>query len=308
MRHNHDRAARGGAAVNLTIKLLLAGLLVVAVWYLVSWWRLERARAGARLPGAPELVIGFVTDFFDTLGIGCFAPTTAAFKLFRRVPDEQIPGTLNAGHAIPTLGEALIFIAAVTVDPLTLVSMIAAAAAGAWFGAGIVSTLPRRGVQLSMGAALLVAAVLLLANNLHWMPGGGEALGLSGGRLVFAVAVNFLLGALMSFGVGLYAPCLILVCLLGMSPLAAFPIMMGSCAFLMPVGALRFIRGGRYSARAALGLTLGGIPGVLLAAYVVKSLPIDWLRWLIVGVVLYTAVLMLYSARRAPAALSPQRS
>ncbi len=152
-----------------------------------------------------------------------------------------------------------------------------------------------------MGAALMIAALLLLAHNLHWMPGGGEAIGLTGGRLVFAVGVNFVLGALMSFGVGLYAPCLILVCLLGMSPLAAFPIMMGSCAFLMPVGALRFIRSGRYSPRAALGLTLGGIPAVLLAAYVVKSLPVDWLRWLVVVVVLYTAVLMLYSAQREPA-------
>ena len=149
-----------------------------------------------------------------------------------------------------------------------------------------------------MGMALLVAAVLLLANNLQWMPGGGEAIGLTGGKLAFAVGANFLLGALMTFGVGLYAPCLILVCLLGMSPLAAFPIMMGSCAFLMPVGALRFIREGRYSLRAAVGLALGGIPGVLIAAYVVKSLPILWLRWLIVGVVLYTAALMLYSARR----------
>ncbi len=149
---------------------------------------------------------------------------------------------------------------------------------------------------------MLIAAVLLLANNLHWMPGGGEAIGLTGGRLWFAVGVNFLLGALMTFGVGLYAPCLILVCLLGMSPLAAFPIMMGSCALLMPVGALRFIREGRYSARAAVGLALGGIPGVVIAAYVVKSLPIIWLRWLVVVVVLYTSALMLLSARRpAPA-------
>jgi uncharacterized membrane protein YfcA len=292
--------------VNLTTRALLAALLGIAVWYLAAWWHLERARTRAPLPRIPELLIGFITNFFDTLGIGCFAPTTAAFKLFRRVPDEQIPGTLNAGHAVPTFCEALIFIAAVTVDPVTLVSMILAAAIGAWFGAGIVTSLPRRNVQSSMGAALVIAALLLLANNLHWMPGGGEAIGLSGGPLVFAVAVNFVLGALMSFGVGLYAPCLILVCLLGMSPLAAFPIMMGSCAFLMPVGALRFIRGGRYSARAALGLTLGGIPGVLLAAYVVKSLPVGWLRWLVVFVVLYTAALMLYSAHREPAVANRQ--
>jgi uncharacterized membrane protein YfcA len=148
-----------------------------------------------------------------------------------------------------------------------------------------------------MGGALLCAALLYLASNLHWMPGGGDALGLSGPRLVVAVLTNVLLGALMMLGVGLYAPCLILVSLLGMSPLAAFPIMMGSCALLMPVGGARFVRTGRYHLGAALGLALGGIPGVFMAAYVVKSLPIVWLRWLVLVVALYAALQMLRSAR-----------
>lgn len=232
--------------------------------------------------------MGFVTDFFDTLGIGGFAPTTAIFKLFRRVPDELIPGTLNVGHALPTVIEALIFM---TVDPVT------PSVLGAWLGAGAVERLPRRAVQLGMSSALLVAATLLLVTNLGWMPGGGVPTGLGGARLAFAIAANFVLGALMSLGIGLYAPCLILVCLLGMSPLMAFPIMMGSCAFLMPVGGVRFIRKASYSPRASLGLTLGGIPGVLVAAYVVRSLPVAWLRWLVL-VVIYAAVLMLESARK----------
>ncbi len=295
-----------GPLLNLVTALLLGALLAVGVAYVLGWSLVERRRRGSgpRGPRPGDLVTGAVTNFFDTLGIGCFAPTTAIFKLFKRVPDENIPGTLNSGHALPALTEALIFIAAVTVEPVTLVSMIVASMLGAWFGAGIVSGLPRRTVQLCMGVALLIASGLLLAKNLHWMPGGGEAIGLSGGTLVFAVSVNFLLGALMTFGVGLYAPCLILVCLLGMSPIAAFPIMMGSCAFLMPVGAMRFIREGRYSVRAAVSLAIGGIPGVLLAAYVVKSLSTFWLLWLVVAVALYTALLMLFSARRgaAPAA------
>lgn len=293
--------------MNLVTGLLLGALLAIGVAYIVGWFLLERrpgAGTGSRGPRFADLITGGVTNFFDTLGIGCFAPTTAIFKLFKRVPDEDIPGTLNSGHALPALTEALIFIAAVTVEPVTLVSMIVASMLGAWFGAGIVSGLPRRAVQLCMGVALLFASGLLLAKNLHWMPGGGEAIGLSGGTLVFAVSVNFVLGALMTFGVGLYAPCLILVCLLGMSPIAAFPIMMGSCAFLMPVGALRFIREGRYSVRAAVSLAIGGIPGVLLAAYVVKRLSTFWLLWLVVAVALYTALLMLFSALRgaAPAA------
>jgi uncharacterized membrane protein YfcA len=190
----------------------------------------------------------------------------------------------------------LIFIAAVAVDPLTLVSMIAAAAIGARGGAGIVARLPRRAIQTGMGGALLVAAVLFILSNLELIPGGGEALGLEGAKLVVAVSVNFVLGALMTLGVGLYAPCLILVCLLGMNPIAAFPIMMGSCAFLMPVAGVRFIDRGRYDLRASLGLLIGGLPAVLIAAFVVKQLPLFWLRWLVVVVIVYTSISMLRSA------------
>ena len=213
------------------------------------------------------------------------------------MPDDEIPGTLNTGHALPAMTEALIFIAIVSVDMTTLVSMIAAAVLGAWLGVGIVSGLSRRAIQLGMGAALMCAALLFLAKNLNWVPGGGDALALHGPTLFFAVGINFLLGALMMLGVGLFAPCLILVSLLGMSPLAAFPIMMGSCALLMPVGGARFVRSGRYNVSAALGLAIGGIPGVLLAAFVVWSLPIDWMRWLVLIVVVYAGVQMLRSAR-----------
>lgn len=253
------------------------------------------------LPGPAELLLGFVTNFFDTLGIGSFAPTTAAFKLLgplrAQIADEDIPGTLNAGHAVPTIVQALIFVSIIAVDRVTLIGMIGAAALGAWLGVGIVARLPRQGIQAGMGGALLVAALLFLAKAVHGMPNGGDALGLHGWVLGFAIAASALLGALMMLGVGFYAPCLILVSLLGMNPLTAFPIMMGACAFLMPVGAARFVHSGRYNRRVALGLALGGIPGVLVAAFVVKSLPIDWLRWLVILVVFYTAAVMLHAAR-----------
>jgi uncharacterized membrane protein YfcA len=288
--------------MNIGTLLLLCALGALTLWYIARWYLLERARvrdpaAQSSLPGFADGLIGFVTNFFDTLGIGSFAPTTAIFKLRHKPPDEQIPGTLNAGHALATVTQALIFITAVTVDLTTLISMIAAAVLGAWLGVGVVARLPRRAIQVGMGVALLISALLFLSRNLGWMPGGGDALGLQDGRLLFAIGVNFVLGALMMLGVGLYAPCLILVSLLGMNPLAAFPIMMGACAFLMPIGGARFIQVNRYSLRAALGLTLGGIPGVLAAAFIVKSLPIAWLRWLVTFVVLYAAVLMLHSAR-----------
>lgn len=275
---------------------LLAGLGVVAIMLVAAWASAIRKRGGFEWPTPVGLAIGFVTDFFDTLGIGSFAVTTSLFKFFKVVPDEKIPGTLNVGHTLPTILEALAFIAIINVDPLTLVSLIIASVVGAWFGAGVVARWPRRYVQIGMGSALIVAAVVFLMYNLKYIPGGGDALALHGPRLWFAIGANFCLGALMTIGIGLYAPAMLLVSLLGMNPKAAFPIMMGSCAFLMPFASIRFVRFDAYSLRAALGLTLGGLPGVAIAAYVVKSLPLEWVRWLVIVVVLYAAIAMLRSA------------
>jgi uncharacterized membrane protein YfcA len=280
---------------------LWVALLVVAALYAWNWWRIEHARGrGQARPTPTFLAVGFGANFLDTLGIGSFATTTATFRLGKLIRDEHLPGTLNAGHGLPTVVQALVFIVAVKMDTLTLLSMIAAAVLGMVTGARFVTRLPRRTIQIGMGTALLIAAAIFLGRSFELLPGGGEALGLRGGLLAAGIAGNFLLGALMALGIGLYAPCLILVSLLGMNPIAAFPIMMGSCAFLMPVGSQAFIREGRYDARAAVGLALGGIPGVLIAAFVVKSLPLDVLNWLVFVVVLYTAATLLWSALRAP--------
>jgi len=276
---------------------LFAALAVVAAGF-VSVWLAALARPAGRLqkPDWLDAGVGFITNVFDTLGIGSFATTSAFFKLWGMVPDEQIPGTLVVGHTPPSLLQAFIFIAVVHVDFATLVLMIASSALGAWLGAGIVSRLPRLRIRLAMGAALLAAAMVMTLTQLQLIPGGGDSLGLSGASLAFAIMGNLVFGALMTLGIGLYAPCMILVSLLGMNPRAAFPIMMGSCAVLMSVGSVPFIRSERYSRKAAIGLTAGGIPGVLLAAFVVKSLPLSAVRWLVVVVVIYTASMMLRSA------------
>jgi uncharacterized membrane protein YfcA len=271
----------------------LGAFTVFLVWV---WFRSKNRAPG--VPSVLELFVGMVTNFFDTLGIGSFAPTTSIFKFLHMVPDEKIPGTLNVGHALPTLLEAFLFIAIVNVDTLTLVSLMAASVAGAWFGAGIVASWPRRWVQIGMGLALLAAASFFLMTNLNLFPAGGTALILRHGRLLAGVLGSLMLGALMTLGIGLYAPCMILVSLLGMDPTAAFPIMMGSCAFLMPVASARFIEAGSYSPRVALGLALGGLPGVLIAALIFKNLPVTAVRWLVVVVVIYTSFTMLRSARQ----------
>ncbi|MGH7580782.1 MAG: TSUP family transporter [Gemmatimonadales bacterium] len=278
---------------------LLLALVAVSVVYLAVWIRsARRAPDRAGLPSAREGALGFVTNFFDTLGIGSFAPTTSAFRLWGIVPDERIPGTLNVGHTLPTVTQALVYIVIVEVDFLTLVSLIAVAVLGSWLGAGVVCRWSRRRIQIGMGFALLAAAGLFIMTNLELVPGGGEALALRGPRMAMALAGNFALGALMTLGIGLYAPCLIMISLLGMDPKAAFPIMMGSCAFLMPIASVRFVTRGAYSLRPAIGLALGGVPAVLLAAFVVKSLPLTALRTLVTVVVLYAAITMLRAAWR----------
>lgn len=284
--------------------VLFAALGLVALLFVLLWFRHERARRrasrqdGKVSPGPLHIGLGFVTNFFDTLGVGSFAPTSAVFKLWHIVPDELIPGTLNVGHASPVILQAFIFVAIIEVDGITLLLMIGSAVVGAWLGAGIVAELPRRTIQIGIAVALILAACFFVMSNLGWFPAGGERLHLTGWRLWVGVGVNFVLGALNTLGIGMYAPCMVLVSLLGMNPIAAFPIMMGSAALLMPVGSARFIQKQRYSIRPALGLTLGGIPAVLLAAFLVKSLPVTTLRWLVAAVVLYTAWTLLRSAAR----------
>jgi uncharacterized membrane protein YfcA len=274
--------------------LLFVGLGVVLVVYAAAL-----IRGGFVMPTVLQTVIGFVTAFFDTLGIGSFATTTAAYKLRSMVPVKLMPGTLNVGHTLPTIAQAFIYTQIVPVDSTTLVLMIVAAVAGSWLGAGVVVRWPRRRIQIGMGLALLAAAVLMMMTALHLFPGGGETLGLSGVRLVAGLAGNFMLGALMMLGIGLYGPCMILVYLLGMTPTAAFPIMMGSCAFLMPISTIKFVKTRTYHVQAALGLALGGLPAALIAALIVGSMSLGVVRWLVVVVVVYTSINMLMTADAA---------
>lgn len=280
----------------LLITLVLLAVAYIAVLANACRKARQQAPGDAILPSVHQGVIGFVTNFFDSLGIGNFAPTTVWFRVTKMVPDERIPGTMNAGHTLPVMLMGLLFITSVEVETTTLISMIVASIAGAWFGAGWVARLSRRRIQLGMGVALLLAAIFMGGFQVLGKPVGADALGLEGASLVMACLGIAALGALMTIGVGLYAPCMVLVSLMGMNPGAAFPIMMGACAFLMPVASVRFLKDQAVALRPSLGLTLGGLPGVLLAVLVVKSLPLDALRWLVVVVVLITAIGMLRSA------------
>jgi len=298
---------------------LVVTLIIVNIAFVIGWIRAARRFRLRGRPDRGDMAIGCVTAFLDTLGIGSFAPTTALFKFRGKPADELIPGTLNVGLNAAAFLEIMLFISAVKVQPALLACMVASAAAGAWLGADVVSRMPRRNIQLFMGVALLIAAFFFAMKNVHELsmrhgdfarfldifPPGGQAFALTGWRFPFAVAVSFVLGALMCIGIGNYAPLMILLALLGMHPLAAFPIMMGSDGVLQPVASLGFFRTGRFAHLPALGLTMGSIFGVLVAFYIVKQLPLTTMRWLVTAVVTYAAVSMLRSAR-ASAAAAPE--
>ena len=288
---------------NTARNALYLALGIVTVGYLAMLVRALRQRAAAGdqvRPGIAISLISFVANFFDTLGIGSYATTTTMFRWGKLVSDELLPATLNVGYVIPTVIQAYYYNKTVPVDPTTLVIMIAASVVGAWLGAPVVASLPRRKIQIGMGVSLLVFALIAVLGQpqIGLLPTGGDALALTGGKLAFAAVANFLLGALMTLGIGLYGPCMILIYMLGMRPTAAFPIMMGSCAFLMPLASVRFLKTKAYEPKAILAMLLAGIPAVLIAAIMVTNFPIAIVKWLVIVVVTYAAINLLRAAQR----------
>jgi uncharacterized membrane protein YfcA len=281
--------------------ILIGCFLFVDVAVIVAWYRAVRSRALPWRPRASDILIGCGTCFLDTLGIGNYAQITALFKVRGHPADEFIPGTLNVGLGIPVFVGALLFVTSVAVDPKLLLCMVLSAGLGAWLGAGIVSRMNRRTIQLFMGVALLIAAGFFVMTNIGVLPPVGTATSLSGWRFAFAVSANFILGALMCAGIGNYAPSMALLAFLGMHPIAAYPIMIGSDGVLIPVAGIRFIKSGRFSSQAAFGLTVGGIVGALLAFPLVKTLAghLSLMRWAVTGVITYAGITMLRSASRA---------
>ncbi len=240
-------------------------------------------------------LIGFFVNFMDAMGIGSFAPTTALLRLFKQIKDKVLPGTLNVSCTLPVIAEAILFTQAIEVEPITLISMIIAATLGAYLGAGVVSKIDEAKIQIIMGVALFISLILFLLGQFKLMPMGGSEIGLSGMKLIIGVSINFLLGALMTAGVGLYAPCMVLVYMLGMNAKVAFPIMMGSCAFLMPTASIKFIKEGTYSRKASFLIAVFGLLGVFIAVKVVKEMPMEIMRWIVDIVVLYTSITLLNS-------------
>jgi uncharacterized membrane protein YfcA len=279
--------------------LLYAALVIVNVTCITVWVVTSRRRQLMGRLAASDIAIGIGTNFLDALGIGNYAQITALFKLRGRPADELIPGTLNLGNAVPAFVGSFLFVTSFNVEPVFLVCMIGSAALGAWLGAGIVSRMRRRTIQQFMGTALLIAALFFTMTNLGVLPPAGTAMGLAGWRFAIAVSANFVLGALMCVGIGNYAPSMVILGLLGMHPIAAYPVMFGSDGLLIPVASLGFLKSGRFSQSSALGLTIGGVVGTVCAFPLVKSAAshLTLMRWLVIVVIIYAAISMLRSAR-----------
>lgn len=290
----------------MLLTLLVAGLSLGAIGLFVGIIR-EAAKANQLVPKGEALALGAVTNFFDTLGIGSFAPTIAWFRFRKMVPDRLMPLTMFIGYTIPAILQGVIFliILGVRVDPYLLLGCVAAIVIGGYFGVPLAAKSPVRLIQAIVGVALLIAALFFSLSNLGLMPAGGTASGLPPALAVVAIAANFIFGILLSFGVGNYAPTLAMLSLMGMDPRLAFPIMAAGAGFSGIAAGVQCVRKVKLDWRVVLGLTIGAIPSVLIAALIVKEMDLVMLRWLVVVVVTYAGLTLLYSASRKAQLVPP---
>lgn len=279
--------------------MLIALLIALSLAILVYTIALARAAIAQRIrPSVEALGLGAVVSFFDTLGIGSFAPTTAWLKFRRLVPDRLIPPTMVVGLTAPAIAQSIIFLIllGVIVDPLLLFGSAIATLFGGLVGAPLVAKARVWIVQLIVAIALALAATAYAMANLGLFPAGGNATGLPFGLTIAAIAASFGFGLLANFGVGNYAPMLAMLSLMGMDPRLSFPIMAAGGSLMGAGASARHIAIGEIDLRVVLGLAIGGIPAVLVAAFIVKSMPVELLRWLVIAVVVYASAIMFRAA------------
>lgn len=276
-------------ALLVPLSLAILGFLIILV---------RAAIAAKAAPRWEALILGAVVSFFDTLGIGSFAPSTAWIKFRKMVPDRLIPPTLIVGLGPPAMAESIIFLIllGVKVDPVLLFGSAVAVLLGGLVGAPLVLRARVWTVQLVVAVGLVLAATAYTMTNLHLFPGGGTAAGLSPPLTVVAIVASFGFGILLNFGVGNYAPTLVILSLMGMDPRLCFPIMASGAALMAAGAGVRHIQFGQMDLRVVMGLAIGGSPAVLVAAFIVKQMPVEMLRWLVIVVVLYAAAVMAHAA------------
>ena len=275
---------------------ILLPIILAMIAYVVILVRAAVARKA--MPNLECVALGAVVNFFDTLGIGSFATTTAWLRFRKLVPDRLIPPTLIAGLTPPAMTEGIIFLIllGVSVDPVLLFGGALATGLGGIIGAPFVARARVWIVQATVAVGLLLAAIAYAMTNLHLFPAGGTANALPLVPTIVAIVASFGFGLLANFGVGNYAPTLVLLSLMGMDPRLCFPIMASGASLMGAGSGIRHVQIGQVDFRIVVGLAIGGIPAVLIAALIVKSMPLDILRWLVFVVVLYASATMALSA------------
>lgn len=279
--------------------MLIALLIPLALAIVVYASALARAAMARRAkPTLEALALGAFVNFFDTFGIGSFAQTTAWMKFRKMVPDRLIPPTMIAGLTPPAMVESIIFLIllGVRVDPVLLFGGAMATFAGGVVGAPLVVRARVWIVQMTVAIGLAAAGIATVLAIFGALPTGGTASGLPMGLTVIAIAASFVFGLLANFGVGNYAPTLAMLSLMGMDPHYCFPIMASGASLMGAGSSMRFIKVPELDLRIVVGLTLGGIPAVLIAALIVKEMDVDVLRWVVTVVVFYAAAVMARAA------------
>ena len=277
--------------------MLNALIILLSLAVLIYGAALVRAAIARRAtPNLEAVALGAVVNFFDTLGIGSFAPTTAWFKFRKMVPDRLIPQTMLCGLTPPAMAEGIIFLGLINVDPLLLFSCVIAVFAGGLVGVPLVTRARVWIVQAIVAVGLILAAIAYAMTNLNLFPAGGTANSLPAGLMIVAILANFGFGILANFGVGNYAPTLVMFSLMGMDPRASFPIMAVGASLMGAGSSFQHVRVGQVNLKVVLGLAIGGIPAVLVAAFIVKSMRLEYLRWLVFAVVIYAAAVMIHAA------------
>lgn len=273
------------------------GMIAWMLYLIVSYARQNKISLTDRF--WTGFAIGFVTDLLDTLGIGTFATTTSLLKATKLIDDDRrIPATMTTAHIIPILLEALLFITIVEVEMTTLISLAIAAFTGASVGARVTQHWDTRKVQRVLGILLIIAAGIMVYRMVT-NPGadlGNDVRGLTDWRLLVGIVFDFFIGMLLSMGLGNYAPELIFFSLMGISPAVALPVMMLNAAMMLSAGAKQFIQSGRVNWPGVPGIIVGGVLGVLTAAFFLSSLDVNNLKILVVFIASYTGFTLLRSS------------
>lgn len=283
------------------IKAIVLAVSLFVFFSILSLYRQTRHANESRSKKWPLLLTGFVANVADTLGLGSFAVVVACNHRWKFVDDKQLPGTLNAHSVLPAMLQSILFLNFVEMDMALLLAFVAAACVGGIFSGLLVSKLDKQTIRILMVAGFSVIGLLIAANQLDLLPVGGEATTLPLNRYWIGIPAMVLAGMLPGIGAGLYVPIQVILFLLGLSPLVAFPIMTTAGAIVQSLTAYTFVVKKEVAVKESLWLTLSGMVGVAIAVPLVTYVNLTTLRWLLVGIVFYNAWMMWKTYRQEEA-------